>query len=101
MIFMRIFIQFISYLHQFNVKYFMSIKRNKFFEFFKFVCFFITFSKKILKSLYNAVCFSFFLIYVFSKANDVSIKLKSKKFKNSQIKMTFVISHISINFSFQ
>ena len=98
---MRIFIRFILYLHQFNVKYFMSIKRNKFFEFFRFVCFFITFLKKISKSLYDAVCFSFFLIYIFSKTNNVSIKLKSKKYENNRIKMTFAVLHILINFSFQ
>ena len=99
--FMRIFIRFISYLHQFGVEYFMLIKRNKFFEFFKFICFFITFSKKFSKLSYDAICFSFFLIYVFSKANDVSIELKSEEYENSRIKMTSIVSHISINFSFQ
>ena len=99
--FMRIFIRFISYLHQFDVKYSMSIKQNKFFEFFKFVCSFITFSKNFSKLSYNAVCFSFFLIHVFSKANDVSIELKSKKYKNNQIKITSTVLHILINFSFQ
>ena len=98
---MRIFIHFILNLHQFDVKYFMSIKRNKFFKSFTFVCFLITFFRKFSKSSYNSICFSFFLIHVFSKANDVSIELKSTKYKNNRIKITLIVLHISINFSFQ
>ena len=79
----------------------MSTKRNKFFESFTFVCFLIAFFKNFSKSSYDSVCFSFFLIHVFSKANDVSIELKSKKYENNRIKMTLIVSYISINFSFQ
>ena len=100
-IFLRIFIHFISNLHQFDVEYFMSVKRNKFFELFTFVCSLIALFKKFSKSSYDSVCFSFFLIHVFSKANDVSIELKSEKYENNQIKITLIVLHISINFSFQ
>ena len=79
----------------------MSIKRNKFFEFFMFVCFLIALFRKFSKLLYDAVYSSFLLIHVFSKANDVSIELKSEKYENNQIKITLIVLHISINFSFQ
>ena len=61
----------------------MSIKQNKFFELFTFVYFLIIFFKKFSKSLYDSICFSFFLIYVFNKTNDVSIELKLKKYENN------------------
>ncbi len=51
--------------------------------------------------VYNQATFAFRLIDAFSKAKNVSMRLKSDKYKNKRAKMTLTSSHIRMRSSFQ
>ena len=88
-----------------KIKYSMSIKRNKLFEFFVLFCVLTAFSKNCSNfsyfSMYAAIICSFRRIHAFKMTKNVSMKFKSKKYESNLIKMISAFSHICINSSFQ
>jgi hypothetical protein len=88
------------------VKYWISVSLNKFLESFNLVlCSLIAFLKNCSNSSYSVVydwvSFSFLLIHVFSKENEISMRLKSDEYEDKRAKMTSTASHIRMRSSFQ
>ncbi len=81
------------------VKYWISINLNKFLESLSLAFWFlIAFRKNCLKLsysvVYDFVISSFFLIYVFSKTKNVSMRLKSDEYEDKRVKMILTAFHI-------
>ncbi len=94
-----------NYASKLTVKYWISALLNKFSEFLTLLRSLIASRKNCPKSSYSAVydlvMFSFLLIHAFSRAKDVSMRLKSDEYEDKRVKMISTASHIRIRFSFQ
>jgi hypothetical protein len=89
-----------------TVKYWISVNLNKFLEsfslaFWSLIAFRKNCSKSSYSAVYDLVIFSFLLIHAFSRAKNVSMKLKSDEYKDKRAKMISTASHIWMSSSFQ
>ncbi len=88
------------------MKYWISVNLNKFFESFNLMFWSLIAScKNCSKSSYSAVYdfinFLFLLIHAFSRAKNVSMRLKSDEYEDKRAKMISTASHIWMSSSFQ
>jgi hypothetical protein len=88
------------------VKYWISINLNKFLEsfnlaFWSLIAFRKNCSKSSYSAVYDLVISSFLLIHAFSRAKNVSMRLKSNEYEDKRAKMISTASHIWMSSSFQ
>jgi hypothetical protein len=88
-----------------TVKYWISALLNKFSESFTLLRSLIASRKNCSKSSYSAVYDRanslFLLIHAFSRAKNVSMRLKSDEYEDKRAKMISTASHIWMRSSFQ
>ncbi len=88
------------------VRYWVSVNLNKFLESFNLMlCFLIASRKNCSNSSYSVVydwvISSFRLIHTFSRAKNVSMRLKSDEYEDKRVKITSTVSHIWMRSSFR